>query len=60
MTDIFRQLPDRKIYADYFEAIPEPECLDNVSTRLGEGGFEHPEEFFKQLHLVFLNAKHCE
>jgi len=33
MSDIFRELPDKETYADYYEAIPEPECLDNISVR---------------------------
>ncbi|KAL1412641.1 hypothetical protein Q8F55_000388 [Vanrija albida] len=58
MCDIFRELPDEDEYADYYETIPEPECLDQISTRLGQQGFASPELFFKQLQLVFLNAKH--
>lgn len=30
MCGIFRELPDRDEWADYYEAIPEPECLDNI------------------------------
>lgn len=42
MADIFHELPDADEYADYYEAIPEPECLDNIcvsSTRLGIRGY---------------------
>ncbi|WWC92384.1 uncharacterized protein L201_007341 [Kwoniella dendrophila CBS 6074] len=58
MSDIFRELPDKDDYEDYYQAIPEPECLDNISTQLGNQTYANPEAFFKQLHLVFLNAKH--
>ncbi|WVQ95459.1 hypothetical protein IAU59_002556 [Kwoniella sp. CBS 9459] len=58
IVDIFRELPDREEYEDYYQAIPEPECLDNISTQLGAQQYPNPEAFFKQLHLVFLNAKH--
>ncbi|KAK6906505.1 hypothetical protein I203_100490 [Kwoniella mangroviensis CBS 8507] len=58
MSDIFRDLPDKEEYEDYYQAIPEPECLDNISTHLGMQTYANPEAFFKQLHLVFLNAKH--
>ncbi|WRT70789.1 uncharacterized protein IL334_007788 [Kwoniella shivajii] len=58
MSDIFRELPDRDEYEDYYQAIPEPECLDNISTQLGQQTYANPEAFYKQLHLVFLNAKH--
>ncbi|WVW80738.1 hypothetical protein I302_102724 [Kwoniella bestiolae CBS 10118] len=58
MSDIFRDLPDKVEYEDYYQAIPEPECLDNIATHLGAQTYSIPEAFFKQLHLVFLNAKH--
>ncbi|WWC72663.1 uncharacterized protein I206_106627 [Kwoniella pini CBS 10737] len=58
MSDIFRELPDREDYEDYYQAIPEPECLDNISTQLGAQAYVNSEAFFKQLHLIFLNAKH--
>ncbi|KAK4688769.1 chromatin structure-remodeling complex subunit RSC1/2, partial [Tremellales sp. Uapishka_1] len=58
VAEIFVALPDRKLYPDYFEAIPEPECLENIQKQLNEQGYDEPEDFFKQLHLVFLNAKH--
>ena len=32
LADIFRQLPDEGEYADYYDAIPEPESLDNVAV----------------------------
>ena len=31
--DIFRALPDRASFPDYYETIPEPESLDNISVR---------------------------
>lgn len=34
MADIFHELPDADEYADYYEAIPEPECLDNICVSL--------------------------
>lgn len=35
MADIFHELPDADEYADYYEAIPEPECLDNICVSTG-------------------------
>ena len=31
-----------------------------MQLELGNGSYDSPEAFFKQLHLVFLNAKRCE
>ncbi|KAL7420864.1 hypothetical protein Q5752_004818 [Cryptotrichosporon argae] len=58
VCEIFRELPDRDEWADYYLAIPEPESLDHVAEQLGNQAYESPEDFYKQLHLVFLNAKH--
>ena len=33
ICEIFRELPDRTVFPDYFEAIPEPECLDEIAVR---------------------------
>lgn len=34
MSEIFRILPDRDEYADYYESIPEPEALDLIAVSL--------------------------
>lgn len=34
LADIFRALPDKRSFPDYYETISEPESLDNVSVRL--------------------------
>jgi len=35
--DVFRALPDRTLYPDYYETIPEPESLDNISVSHQQG-----------------------
>ncbi len=32
MADIFRVLPAREEYADYYQAIPDPESLDHIAV----------------------------
>nr|ODN83896.1 hypothetical protein L203_05296 [Cryptococcus depauperatus CBS 7841] len=58
IAEIFQDLPDREDFPDYYVAIPEPECLNHISAELAAQAYSRPEDFFKQLHLVFLNAKH--
>ncbi|KIR97188.1 chromatin structure-remodeling complex subunit RSC1/2 [Cryptococcus deuterogattii 2001/935-1] len=58
LSNIFQELPDREEFPDYYKAIPEPECLDHIAAQLASQAYPNPETFFKQLHLVFLNAKH--
>lgn len=58
LSNIFQELPDRREFPDYYKAIPEPECLDHIAAQLASQAYPNPETFFKQLHLVFLNAKH--
>lgn len=33
IADIFRDLPDRQEYEDYYQAILEPESLDHLAVR---------------------------
>ena len=32
IAGIFCELPDRQLYDDYYVAISEPECLDNIAV----------------------------
>lgn len=32
IAEIFCDLPDRTDFSDYYETIPEPECLNNVAV----------------------------
>lgn len=32
MATIFRALPDKTMYPDYYEAIPEPQSIDGVKV----------------------------
>ncbi|KAJ9098712.1 hypothetical protein QFC21_004360 [Naganishia friedmannii] len=55
----FMALPDRKAAPNYYAVIPEPICLNMISDRLKKKNhYKHPEDFMKDLHLVFLNAKY--
>ncbi|KAL0242015.1 hypothetical protein I308_106189 [Cryptococcus tetragattii IND107] len=60
LSNIFQEFPDRGEFPDYYKAIPEPECLDHIAAQLASQAYPNPETFFKQLHLVFLNAKHFQ
>ena len=46
LANLFRQLPDEQKYADYYEAIPEPEALDNVAvSKTSRQAIEETERF---------------
>lgn len=32
--DIFRSLPDREAFPDYYQTIPEPESLEHIAVRI--------------------------
>lgn len=56
----FKQLPDRARFPDYYDVIPEPMSLEVIKRKLDSNSFATPAAFFHDLHLIFLNAKHCE
>lgn len=58
LADIFLELPVKEEYADYYEVIPQPRCLNGVRAKLREDGYENCLAVLKDLNLVFLNALH--
>jgi hypothetical protein len=74
-------LPDKKLFPDYYQVIPEPICLNMISVRvtvlypsdpmsdcsharfqnrLKKNQYKTPEDFLRDMQLVFLNAQFCK
>lgn len=47
IADVFRELPDKGDYPEYFEVIPQPESLDNICVRTPEDSM--PSEYSEVL-----------
>ena len=56
LAHIFRVLPQKSEYPDYYKIIKRPMDLERVTNRVSQGGYETIEEFFEELLLVFENA----
>ncbi|KAI0307427.1 hypothetical protein B0F90DRAFT_1673495 [Multifurca ochricompacta] len=56
LTDLFLELVDKDTWANYYQVIPEPRCLNGVSRSLQDGSYNEPLEAYEDLSLVFLNA----
>ncbi|CED84001.1 Chromatin remodeling complex RSC, subunit RSC1/Polybromo and related proteins [Phaffia rhodozyma] len=53
----FKTLPAANEWPDYYETIAEPICLDEIQSKLRSGEYSSPQAFYRDLQLVFLNAK---
>lgn len=52
---IFRVVPDRKIYTDYYDIIMQPTSLNSIKKRLIH--YQSPNEFIRDLAQIVWNAK---
>lgn len=55
--EIFKMLPSRKLYADYFKLIKKPVALNLIRKHLNQDFYETFEDFLDEVRLMCLNAK---
>ncbi|CAE7112847.1 unnamed protein product [Rhizoctonia solani] len=58
LADMFKELPDKAAWADYYQVIPEPRSLHGIREKLGKGRYKSPQDVHSDLDLVFANAIH--
>ncbi|CAE6447423.1 unnamed protein product [Rhizoctonia solani] len=58
ISEMFKELPDRAAWAEYYRVIPEPRSLHGIREKLGKGKYKSPEDVHSDLELVFANAIH--
>ncbi|KAH8984669.1 hypothetical protein EDB86DRAFT_2962234 [Lactarius hatsudake] len=56
LSELFLELVDKATWANYYEVIPQPRCLNGVLRSLQAGSYKEPLEAYEDLSLVFLNA----
>lgn len=56
LSELFLELVDKDSWANYYEVIPQPRCLNGVVRSLQAGSYKEPLEVYEDLSLVFLNA----
>ncbi len=54
--DIFLDLPSREDYPDYYEAIKNPFCLNQIVERINSGDYHNLAQFVADYDLIFGNA----
>ncbi|KAI1296750.1 Protein polybromo-1 [Halotydeus destructor] len=58
ISDIFRLLPSKSMYPDYFDVIKEPIDLKTIGARIQAGHYVGINDLEKDLLLMIKNAKH--
>ncbi|GAA5854738.1 hypothetical protein JCM8547_004051 [Rhodosporidiobolus lusitaniae] len=57
LSAIFRDLPDRRLYPDYYQIIKEPRCLHDIMESLDRGAYSSPQAVAYDLFLIWANAR---
>ncbi|KAJ3094186.1 hypothetical protein HK100_006245 [Physocladia obscura] len=55
--DIFFELPDKKLYRDYYLSIKNPIALDIILTKIDTLNYKSTQEFAADIRLMVKNAK---
>jgi hypothetical protein len=51
-------LPDRDLYPDYYEIIPQPMSFDIVEAKIKAGQYGSEKNFQRDVNGIFANAKY--
>ncbi|KAJ3084831.1 hypothetical protein HDU99_001907 [Rhizoclosmatium hyalinum] len=55
--DVFFELPDKKLYKDYYFSIKQPIALDGILTKIDSHQYKTSDSFVADIHLMIRNAK---
>ncbi|QRW05872.1 bromodomain associated protein [Ceratobasidium sp. AG-Ba] len=58
LSEMFKDLPDRAAWAEYYKVIPEPRALNNIKDKLEKGKYKTAGNLYSDIELVFANAIH--
>lgn len=56
ITDIFLEIPDKKMYPDYFKLIPKPIAIATIERRTSKTPYKTLEKFDEDLQQMYKNA----
>ncbi|EPQ61248.1 hypothetical protein GLOTRDRAFT_135767 [Gloeophyllum trabeum ATCC 11539] len=56
LCDMFRELPDREAWPEYYDIIPQPRSMNGVQEKLKKNSYRNVMDAYEDLNLVFLNA----
>ncbi|KAJ3339962.1 hypothetical protein HDU93_007625 [Gonapodya sp. JEL0774] len=57
LTSIFRELPSKQLYPDYYEKIERPIAIKVIQRKISDDKYTNLEEFRTDVELMFANAK---
>ncbi|KAL1303346.1 hypothetical protein AAFC00_006745 [Neodothiora populina] len=57
MINSFERLPDKAVMPEYFNEIKNPMAFDVLKRKMKRKKYQHLEQFIKDVHLMFENAK---
>ncbi|KAJ3220097.1 hypothetical protein HDU67_006853 [Dinochytrium kinnereticum] len=57
LCTLFKALPSKAHYPDYFELIKNPICLNQIQTKIHGGKYASPKELREDVILLFNNAR---
>ncbi|GAA6059724.1 hypothetical protein JCM10212_000252 [Sporobolomyces blumeae] len=55
-ADVFRALPDKREWPDYYQLIARPISLDNISAKINARKYQNVEQFKQDVETCFENA----
>ncbi|KAG9122092.1 hypothetical protein FRC07_001670 [Ceratobasidium sp. 392] len=58
LSEMFKELPDKSTWSDYYKVIPEPRALNNIKDKLEKGKYKTAADLHSDIELVFANAIH--
>ncbi|KAI8983220.1 SNF2 family N-terminal domain-containing protein [Trametes punicea] len=56
-SDLFRELPDRREYPDYYQLIKQPIALSTIRKRISSHYYKNVLDFREDMRLMFNNAR---
>ncbi|KAI8851473.1 Bromodomain-containing protein, partial [Chytridium lagenaria] len=56
-STLFKALPSKSLYPDYYEFIENPICLNQIQGKIVSGKYISPGELRKDIVLLFSNAR---
>ncbi|KAI0735883.1 SNF2 family N-terminal domain-containing protein [Earliella scabrosa] len=56
-SDLFRELPDRREYPDYYQLIQQPIALSTIRKRISSHYYKNVLDFREDMRLMFNNAR---
>ena len=58
LSEMFRELPDKNEYPDYYKVIPSPIDLRIIREKIDSEAYKSEDELMEDFEIMFQNARH--